>query len=183
VDEMLYALMVQSANDAAVALAEKVAGSTEAFVALMNQKAQQIGLKNTVFNSVHRLPPGVGQQHDVTTARDFAQLSRYLVTRFPGALQYTSTREHTFRPNVPGKSIVMRTHNHLLAAIDGCDGLKTGYIAAAGFSVAVTAKKNNQRVIAVVLGSRDRLVRDAKAKELVTRGFAALNTAPATTTA
>lgn len=174
VDELLYALMVQSANDAAVALAEKVAGTTEGFVDLMNQKAREIGMKSTVFNSVHGLPPSAGQSHDVTTARDFALLSRHLVARFPSALQYTSTRQHTFRPKVPGKEIVMRTHNHLLAQVEGCDGLKTGYIAAAGFSIAVTAKRNNQRVIVVVLGSRERLVRDAKAKELVARGFAAL---------
>lgn len=179
VEELLYALMVQSANDSAVALAEKVAGTTEGFVELMNQKAKQIGMNNTVFNSVHGLPPSPGQAHDVTTARDFATLSRYLITRFPDALRYTSTREHTFRPNVQGKQVVMRTHNHLLAQIDGCDGLKTGYIAAAGFSIAVTAKKNNQRVIVMVLGSRDRLVRDAKAKELVARGFSALGSGAA----
>jgi serine-type D-Ala-D-Ala carboxypeptidase (penicillin-binding protein 5/6) len=174
VDELLYALMVQSANDAAVALAEKIGGTTEGFVELMNRKAREIGMKSTVFNSVHGLPPSAGQQHDITTARDFALLSRYLITKFPGALQYTSTREHTFRPNVADKQVIMRTHNHLLATVEGCDGLKTGYIAAAGFSIAVTAKKNNnQRVIVVVLGSRDRLVRDAKAKELLARGFAA----------
>src|SRR5512133_1310366 len=70
VDEMLYALMVQSANDAAVALAERVSGSTEDFVELMNAKAREVGVKNTVFQSVHGLPPGKGQQQDVTTARD-----------------------------------------------------------------------------------------------------------------
>src|SRR5216117_3661192 len=70
VDEMLYALMVQSANDAAVALAQKVAGTTDAFIELMNRKAKELGMNNTVFHSVHGLPPGHGQEHDVTTARD-----------------------------------------------------------------------------------------------------------------
>src|SRR5215468_5260136 len=74
VDEMLYALMVQSANDAAVALAEKVAVTTDAFVEVMNQRAHQLGMLNTQFHSVHGLPPGTGQQHDVTTARDLSIL-------------------------------------------------------------------------------------------------------------
>ncbi|HRZ35758.1 MAG TPA: serine hydrolase, partial [Candidatus Paceibacterota bacterium] len=74
VDELLYALMVRSANDAAVALAEKVAGSTSAFVGLMNQRARDLGMTSTRFSSVHGLPPGPGQPHDVTTARDLARL-------------------------------------------------------------------------------------------------------------
>jgi len=176
-DEMLYALMVQSANDAAVAIAEKVAGSTEAFVVLMNQKAKQLGMNNTVFNSVHGLPPGAGQAHDVTTARDFSILCRE-VLKHPEVLRYTSTRERPFRSKVAGKTVVMRTHNHLLASLSGCDGLKTGYITVAGFSIAVTASRNGQRVIAMVLGSSDRKVRDAKAAELVAKGFAALASAP-----
>src|SRR5438094_864584 len=72
VDEMLYALMVQSANDAAVALVEKVAGSTDAFSELMNKKAKELGMHSTVFHSVHGLPPARGQEHDVTTARDLS---------------------------------------------------------------------------------------------------------------
>jgi D-alanyl-D-alanine carboxypeptidase (penicillin-binding protein 5/6) len=160
-----------------VAIAEKVAGSTEAFVVLMNQKAKQLGMNNTVFNSVHGLPPGAGQAHDVTTARDFSILCRE-VLKYPEVLRYTSTRERPFRSGVAGKTVVMRTHNHLLASLNGCDGLKTGYITVAGFSIAVTASRNGQRVIAMVLGSSDRKVRDAKAAELVAKGFAALASAP-----
>ena len=183
VDEMLYALMVQSANDAAVALAEKAAGSTEAFVVLMNQRAQQLGMNNTKFHSVHGLPPGAGQSPDVTTARDFAILCRELL-KYPDTLRYTSTREHNFRANVPGKNIMMRTHNHVMTSVAGCDGLKTGYFTLAGFSIAVSAARNNQRVIVVVLGSRDRLVRDAKAAEWVEKAFAAMPAgAPAPTAA
>ena len=172
-DEMLYALMVQSANDAAVALAEKIAGSTEAFVGLMNQRAQQLGMTGTVFNSVHGLPPSAGQQHDVTTARDFATLCRELL-KHKDTLRYTSTRERPFRPNGGKTMVMMRTHNHLLGAVEGCDGLKTGYITAAGYSIAVTAQRKGQRVIAVVLGSADRKIRDAKAAELLSKGFLAL---------
>lgn len=172
-DEMLYALMVQSANDAAVALAEKIAGSTEAFVALMNQRARQLGMTSTAFNSVHGLPPSAGQQHDVTTARDFAVLCRELLKR-KDTLRHTSTRERPFRPNGGKTMVMMRTHNHLLGAVEGCDGLKTGYITAAGYSIAVTAQRRGQRVIAVVLGSADRKVRDAKAAELLSKGFLAM---------
>ena len=179
-DEMLYALMVRSANDAAVALAEKVGGSTEAFVELMNQKAKALGMNNTVFHSVHGLPPEPGQHHDVTTARDLTILCRE-VLKHPDTLRYTSTRERPFRPNAGPKTVMMRTHNHLMARIEGCDGLKTGYIAQAGFSIAVTAQRNGQRIIVVVLDSSDLKTRDTKAAELVAKGFASLAGAPAST--
>jgi D-alanyl-D-alanine carboxypeptidase (penicillin-binding protein 5/6) len=179
-DDMLYALMVQSANDAAVALAEKVAGSTDAFVELMNQKAKQLGMNSTVFHSVHGLPPSPGQEHDVTSARDFSLLCREVV-KHPEALRYTSTREHPFRQNVPNKTVILRTHNHLLNHVEGCDGLKTGYFAQAGFSIAVTAARQGQRVIVVVLDSPDLKTRDRKATELVAKGFAALGAPPTRT--
>jgi len=177
-DEMLYALMVQSANDAAVALAEKVAGSTDAFVVLMNQKAKALGMNNTVFNSVHGLPPAPGQPHDVTTARDFALLCRELL-KHQDTLRYTSVRERTFRPNAGKKTVIMRTHNHLMGHVEGCDGLKTGFISQAGFSIAVTAAHNGQRLIVIVLDSIDRPTRDRKATELVAKGFALLAASPA----
>jgi len=176
VDEMLYALMIQSANDAAVALAERVAGSTEGFVELMNRRAQALGMASTVFRSVHGLPPAKGQEHDTTTARDLSLLCRELL-KHGDTLRYTSTRERPFRPNVPGKTIQMRTHNHLLGRVEGCDGFKTGYIAVSGYSIAVTAARQGQRVIVIVLDSTTSKVRDAKAAELVAKGFAALTAA------
>ena len=181
-DDMLYALMVQSANDAAVALAEKVAGSTDAFVELMNKKAKELGMNSTVFHSVHGLPPSPGQEHDLTTARDFSILCRQIV-RHPEALRYTSTRERAFRQNVPGKTVLMRNHNHLLSHVEGCDGLKTGYFAQAGFSIAVTSARQAQRVIVVVLDSPDLKTRDRKATELVAKGFAVLGSGPIRTAA
>jgi D-alanyl-D-alanine carboxypeptidase (penicillin-binding protein 5/6) len=171
VDELMYALMIQSANDAAVALAEKAAGSTEAFVVLMNQRAQALGMTHTLFQSVHGLPPGVGQEPDVTTARDFVLLCRELL-RHPDIIRYTSTRTRPFRPNAGDKTVLMRNHNHLLAEVAGCDGFKTGYFTKAGYSVAATATRPGQRVIAIVMGSADRKVRDAKAAELLAKGFA-----------
>ena len=173
VDELLYALMVQSANDAAVALAEKVAGTTDAFVELMNQRAKQLGMTNTVFHCVHGLPPAPGQDHDLTTARDLAVLSRELL-KHKDTLRYTATRERPFRPNAGKKTVQMRTHNHLLGHVEGCDGLKTGWIGEAGYSIAVTASRGGRRLIVVVLDSVSIKIRDGKAAELLARGFAAL---------
>ena len=169
-DDMLYALMVQSANDSAVALAEKVAGSTDAFVELMNRKAKELGMTSTVFHSVHGLPPAAGQEHDVTTARDLSILCRELL-KHTETLRYTATRERVFRPDAGKKTVVMRTHNHLLGHVEGVDGLKTGYIAQAGFSIAVTAARNGRRIVVVVLDSTDLKTRDANAAALVAKGF------------
>ena len=133
-------------------------------------------MNSTVFHSVHGLPPGKGQEHDVTTARDLSILCRE-VLKHPDTLRYTSTRERPFRPNVTGKTVIMRSHNHLLGHVEGCDGLKTGYITASGFSIAVTAARNGQRVIAIVFDSTALKVRDAKAAELLAKGFSALSAA------
>jgi D-alanyl-D-alanine carboxypeptidase (penicillin-binding protein 5/6) len=166
VDELLYALMVQSANDAAAALAIRVAGSKEGFVALMNEKAQALGMKSTEFHSIHGLPPGKDQQADITTARDLSRLCRE-VLKYPDTLRYTSTREHGFRDN----KFILRTHNNLMGKVEGCDGLKTGFFDEAGYSIAATAKRGDTRMIAVVMGSVDKKTRDRKAAELLSTGF------------
>lgn len=173
VEELLYALAVQSANDAAVALAIHVAGSKEGFIAMMNQQAAELGMKSSHFYSVHGLPPNEGQKPDETTASDLAILCRELAKR-PDALKYTGTKERGFRDN----KFIMRNHNHLLGAVDGCDGFKTGYFEAAGFSIAATAKRGGVRVIAIVMGSKDRKVRDAKTSELLAKGFSLLPPKP-----
>ena len=167
VEEMLYALMLQSANDVAFALAKHVAGSKQAFVVRMNHRARELGMTGTEFHSMHGLPPSHGQQPDKTTARDIAKLCRELL-RHDATLRYTSATTHPFR----NSSFIMRNHNHLLKKVPGCDGLKTGYYRAAGFSIAATAEQNGSRVLAIVLGSRDRLVRDAEAKKLLLKGLA-----------
>ncbi|AOS43899.1 D-alanyl-D-alanine carboxypeptidase DacF precursor [Lacunisphaera limnophila] len=170
VDDLLHALMIQSANDAAVALATHAAGSREAFVELMNAKARALGMTSTTFHSPHGLPPSKGQSPDVTTARDLARLSRELI-RHGQVLRYSSIKERAFR-EVAAEPFIMRNHNGLLTAFPGCDGLKTGYFSAGGFSLAATAERNGRRLIAVVLGSEQRVVRDVKARELLERGFA-----------
>jgi len=169
VEDLLYATIVQSANDAATALAIHYAGSREAFVDVMNQWAQKIGMKDTVFHSVHGLPPGKDQLPDVSTPRDLARLSQELL-KYPDAIKYTATRERPFRANTP-EPFNMRSHNHLLERMEGCDGLKTGYFTKAGFSIAATATRQGARAIAVVVGSTNRKVRDAKARDLLSKGL------------
>ncbi|MDX2111411.1 MAG: D-alanyl-D-alanine carboxypeptidase family protein [Verrucomicrobiota bacterium] len=172
VEDLLYALMVQSANDAALALAIHVGGSKDGFVALMNKEAVRIGMKSTRFASVHGLPPSAGQEPDVSTARDFSLLALELCKRAE-TFKYTSVKTKPFRANA-GKAFGMQNHNKLLWSFPGSDGLKTGYYKLAGFSIAVTAQRDGKRVIACVMGSVDRKLRDAKAAELLTKGFASL---------
>ncbi len=165
-DDMLYALMIQSANDVAVALAIHYAGSKDAFIKLMNERAAKLGMRDTRFRSVHGLPPSKGGKPDVTTARDMARLGMEVV-KHPLALKYTSVRERGFRNN----KFQMRTHNHLLGAVEGCDGLKTGWIRAAGYSSIVTVERDGRRIVLAILGSAGKTIRDTKAKELIADAF------------
>lgn len=172
VDDLLFALVISSANDAAMALAIHTAGSREAFVARMNAKACALGMAATVFHSPHGLPPGRDQRPDVSTARDLAVLSRALLQR-SDVLRYTSVRIRSLREQ-SAKPFVMTNHNVLIGRLAGCDGLKTGYFAAAGSSIAATAQREGRRVIAVVLSAQGSKARDLKTMELVERGFALL---------
>lgn len=169
VEELIYAMIVQSANDAALGLALHYAGTEEAFVDLMNQRASEIGMKNTVFHTVHGLPPAKNQEPDVTTARDMALLCRELL-KYPDVLKYTSTKVREFRPDAK-EPFIMRTHNHLLKDFEGCDGFKTGYYRAAGFSIAATAQKGDSRTIAVILGSPTSKERDRYARLFMSKGL------------
>jgi len=175
IEEMLYALLVQSANDCAHALAVAVAGSPAAFVDLMNARARELGLTQTTFRSPHGLPPSnrVVAEGDLTTARDLAKLSRHLL-QHTDILKYTSVKERLFRAGAASGEIAMRNHNHLLNRVDGVDGLKTGYTRGAGFCLAATAERHGRRVIAVVMGSPSSKGRDLKVAELIERSFASL---------
>ncbi|NOU36034.1 MAG: D-alanyl-D-alanine carboxypeptidase [Kiritimatiellaceae bacterium] len=173
-EELIYAMVIHSANDAAAALAIRASGSREAHIARMNTKASELGLRNTTFHSVHGLPPGPGQE-DMSSALDMALLSKALLIVHPETLKYTSISTRSFRENNP---VQLTSSNKLLGVVPGCDGLKTGYFSNAGFSIAATALRNGQRVIAVVLGSEDKKVRDAKAAELIEKGFARIPPPP-----
>ncbi len=174
-EDMLYALIIQSANDAAAALAIHVAGSPEGFVRLMNRRAAELDMADTVFHSVHGLPPGPDQEPDVTTARDLSRLALEL-TRHPEIFRYTSA---TFQPFRDGK-FEMRSHNRLLGDVEGCDGLKTGYFKAGGYSIVATARRRGVRFIAVVMGAKERKARDAKARELLAAAFSSVVLPPPT---
>lgn len=175
IEDLLYALIIQSANDSAAALAIHVAGSQEAFTRLMQDKARELGMADTVFRSVHGLPPAGGQEPDTTTARDLARLALEL-TRHPDIFRYTSAVYRTFREG----TFEMRTHNRLLGTVEGCDGLKTGFFKAGGFSIVASAKRRGVRFIAIVLGSKERTARDAKARELLAQAFSSTVLPPPT---
>lgn len=166
VEELLYALIIQSANDAAVALAEHLAGSTKSFVELMNEKALELEMSQTEFHSVHGLPPGRGQKPDISTPEDITRLCLELL-RHPSILSYTSIGYRPFRDG----TFEMRSHNPLLEEVEGCDGLKTGYFRAGGYSIAATAEREGERRIVVVAGAEKKEERNAAARDLLNRAF------------
>jgi serine-type D-Ala-D-Ala carboxypeptidase (penicillin-binding protein 5/6) len=166
-EQLLEAVLIQSANDAAVAIAEHIGGSSEGFVELMNAEAQRLGLTNTKFFSPHGLPPGKGQQPDEMSALDLATLGRALIRDFPDVLAYTGKSEAGFRNG----EFIMRNHNHLVRTYQGCDGLKTGFYGNAGFGVTATAARKGVRVIAVLMGCDKRNKRDEEASRLLTLGL------------
>jgi D-alanyl-D-alanine carboxypeptidase (penicillin-binding protein 5/6) len=167
VEELMAALLIGSANDAAVALAERLTGSVEATVRLMNDRAAALKLGQTRFGSVHGLPPSPGQEGDVTTPRDMARLAQALL-QFPDSLRWTGTPEAPFR----GGSFILRNSNKLVGGVTGVDGLKTGHFTEAGYNLAATAKRGNLRVIAVVMGAPTNQARFAEAGRLLGEAFA-----------
>jgi D-alanyl-D-alanine carboxypeptidase len=175
VEELVYAMMIQSANDAALVLARVAAGSPEAFVELMNAKARALGMTHTSFRTPHGLTKGKADSatSDLTTARDYAILSRYLV-QHTEVLKYTSIKTRQFGAGQRTQLVDMRNHNNLLGKFAGLDGLKTGYTGGAGFCLAATAERNGRRIIVVVLGSPASKTRDLKVMELLERGFASV---------
>jgi D-alanyl-D-alanine carboxypeptidase (penicillin-binding protein 5/6) len=175
IEELIYAMMIQSANDAAHALARTAGGSVAAFVDLMNAKARELGMTHTTFRTPHGLPPASRRtaEGDLTTPRDFALLSRHLLQK-TDATKYTSIRLRPFGTGVRQELVAMKNHNNLLGKVGGIDGLKTGYTAGAGFCLSATAQRDSRRVIVVMMGSPESKVRDLKVTELIERGFAAL---------
>lgn len=166
VEELLHALAIHSANDAAVALAEHLAGSTDAFIDLMNLRAKDLGLADSEFHTVHGLPPGWRQEADMTTALDLAVLGRVLV-QHPLALEWASTKTAPFRD---GK-FTLYNPNKLVGNYRGLDGLKTGYTGPAGFCVTATAIQKGKRLISVVMGCSSDKARATETTRLLTYGF------------
>jgi D-alanyl-D-alanine carboxypeptidase (penicillin-binding protein 5/6) len=165
-EELMKAMMVASANDAAYAIAEFVAGSKEKFVQLMNEKAKELGMQDTTYHSVHGLPPSRDQEEDITSCYDLAILSRAIL-KHPRILEWTSIKNDTFR----GGAFVLNNHNKLLAKMPDIDGLKTGYYRKAGYNVVATAERKNLRLIVVVMGSPTAKTRDSVAMEKLKANF------------
>ncbi len=157
----IEALAVKSANDVAVAVAEKLAGSEVAFARQMNRTARYLGMSRTNFRNAS----GLHHSKQVSTARDMAILSVALMRDFPQYYKYFNQRSFKF-----GKRRY-NSHNHILRQYSGADGIKTGYIAASGFNLAASAVQNNQRVVAVVLGTNSSNHRTALMKRLLNSGF------------
>jgi D-alanyl-D-alanine carboxypeptidase (penicillin-binding protein 5/6) len=167
VENMLKAIMVHSANDATAALAEHIAGSTDAFVDLMNERAEKLGLTETRYHSVHGLPPGEGQEEDVMSAADLATLGRELM-KFPEAVKWAGMIQEPFRDG----QFTLVNPNHLLRQFSGADGIKTGFHNKAGFCVTGSAKRGDLRLIVVTMGSRLRTDCFKSAAQLLNQGFA-----------
>ncbi|MFH5923086.1 D-alanyl-D-alanine carboxypeptidase family protein [Roseomonas xinghualingensis] len=167
----IMALITKSANDAAAALGEHLAGGSEAaFGRMMTRKARAIGMSDTTFRNASGLP----HPAQVTTARDMAVLSRRLIRDFPERYAYFSAASFDWR----GRH--MPNHNRLLANYDGADGIKTGYIRASGFNLAASAMRDGRRLVAVVFGGSTGRERDAHVMALLDRGFAQMEGRPST---
>jgi D-alanyl-D-alanine carboxypeptidase len=161
VETALQALILKSANDVAVMLAEAVAGSQEAFVAKMNATAARLGMTRTVFANANGLPA----PEQVTTARDLAKLTIAVLRDYPGYANMWAAIEMRI-----GKRR-LRTHNGLLANYDGADGIKTGFICDSGFNVVASATRDGRRLVAVVLGEVTGRERSVRAANLLEHGF------------
>jgi D-alanyl-D-alanine carboxypeptidase (penicillin-binding protein 5/6) len=166
VHELLYALLLQSANDAAVALAEHVSGSVDAFVAAMNRTAERLGMNRTRFAS----PNGLDDTGS-STARDLARLTR-AAYRLPGFDDIVATRFHTIA-SPRGDPRIVQNRNALLWLYEGATGVKTGFTSAAGFCIVATADRGDERLLAVVLGEPQEAFSDAAA--LLDHGFVAFD--------
>ncbi len=161
VADLLKGMIVQSGNDASVALAEHIAGSEDTFAALMNQYAQSLGMNHSHFLNATGLP---APQH-LTSARDIATLSQALIRDFPEYYRWYSEKEFTFN------EIRQHNRNNLLWRDPAVDGLKTGHTSAAGYCLAASAKRSGMRLITVVMGSASENSRADDSQKLLNYGF------------
>ena len=165
--ELMKAIVISSANDASVAVAELVLGSTKVFIKRMNTRALEIGMKNTSFYSVHGLPPGRGQKLDVSSAYDLYLLALELL-KHPQYLRWSSTRLDTFRN---GKFQLLNTNHRMIKSYRGMEGMKTGYHRRAGFNLVSSAMRGGQRYISIVLGAKNSRMRSKTTRHLLDYGF------------
>ncbi|MDB5624995.1 MAG: Serine-type D-Ala-D-Ala carboxypeptidase [Tardiphaga sp.] len=165
IDNALKMMMVKSANDMAVVLAEGVGGSIDGFSALMNENAARLGMTQTSYVN----PNGLPAEGQITSARDLAILARAIIRDLP---------EYEYFVHIPAIKFgrrVTQNFNRLIGRFPGADGMKTGFICASGFNLVATATRNNKRLIAVVLGASSGQMRGVRAAQLLEKGFSANN--------
>jgi D-alanyl-D-alanine carboxypeptidase len=168
VRDAIPALVVKSANDVAVVVAEHLGGTESEFARDMTTKARALGMSNTRFRNAHGLP----NRHQTTTARDMATLAAALIDDFPQYYHFFS------RTSFSHAGRTYRTHNRLMRTYRGMDGLKTGFITASGFNLASSAKRNGHRLVAVVMGGNTADERNATMERILDRVFDRLPSAP-----
>ncbi len=170
VSDMLKAITMASANDACVAMAEHIAGSEEAFVQLMNQRAVELGMEHTNFENTNGLDDTTTSHY--TSARDIAIMSRQLIVFHPDILKYTSVWMDSLRDGTFG----LTNTNRLVRFYKGANGLKTGSTSRAGFCISAAAERDGMQLIAVIMKAPDRDTRNEAAKKLLDYGFATYST-------
>ncbi len=161
IETALKIIMVKSANDISVALAESTSGSEEQFVALMNSHARRLGMIDSHFVNPH----GLHDAKQFTSARDMALLTLQLTKEFPQFANFFNI------PAIRFGNRRLRNHNALLRLFDGTNGMKTGYVCASGFNVAVRVKRNKRNLVAIVFGEKSGLRRNLKAARLLQENF------------
>ncbi|RDI41271.1 D-alanyl-D-alanine carboxypeptidase family protein [Falsibacillus pallidus] len=172
VKQMLMGISIGSANDASVAMAEKIAGSEDAFVAMMNKKVKELGLKDTKFQNATGLP---AKDH-YSSAYDMAMMAKELL-KYEDITKFTGTYESYLRENTDNKFWLVNT-NKLVRFYPGVDGLKTGFTNEAKYCLTATAKKDNMRVVAVVFGAPTTKSRNAQVSQMLDYAFAQYTTKP-----
>ncbi len=161
VELAIQVLLVRSANDVAVMLAEAVAGSLPAFIKRMNTTAKRLGMRRSRFVN----PNGLPDDRQITTARDMGYLARALIIEFPEYAHFFAIQSVRI-----GKRR-MRNYNRLLRTYEGADGMKTGFVCASGFNIVVSATRNGRKIVAVVLGGKSGGARNLRAAKLLDHGF------------
>lgn len=165
-EDLMKGISVASGNDATVAMAEYISGSEEKFVKRMNEKVKDLGLVHTHFTNC----TGLDEKNHYSSAYDMAMIARELVVNYPEILKFSSIYEDYLRENTNKKFWLVNT-NKLIAGYEGTDGLKTGHTDDAGYCLAATTKRNNVRLIAIVLGEKESKIRNKETMELLDYGF------------
>lgn len=172
VKDLIKSIAIASANDASVALAERISGSEENFVAMMNKEASRLGLKNTNFVNCTGLPA----HNHYSSSRDMAIMARELILKHENILEITKIYEDYVREDTPEKRFWLVNTNKLVRFVPGVDGLKTGWTEEAGYCLTATMKKNGMRVISVIMGEPTTSIRSNETMAMLNYAFSNFET-------